>query len=332
MLPLLLLDKMPATTPIIYEDSLFESQDLFASPVKQPHQKVDTVATKNEIGLELNLGLPEMQKASETVSTPFQIHSSVLESVFSTNLDGVNDIDHTPMFDELDLIMDGAKVNSSEDWVALFGDDNDDGVAIAGATSKEPMLSLNEDNENNDDDADDDDDDDDALVPREDTIEALLLEPSPNRTISAATSASTSSLNSPESTVATTVTAGGEVVVASKKQFQLVTPNPSSTLPTPLLDSKNSKKRVKVDHLGCVTYSKKHRSQPLQPIVVDDIKDAAALKRAKNTEAARRSRARKMERMSQLEDKVENLINEKQALQDQVERLQELLRVNGIQF
>ena len=76
----------------------------------------------------------------------------------------------------------------------------------------------------------------------------------------------------------------------------------------------------------------KHRSQPLQPIVVDDIKDAAALKRAKNTEAARRSRARKMERMSQLEDKVENLINEKQALQDQVERLQELLRVNGIQF
>ena len=77
---------------------------------------------------------------------------------------------------------------------------------------------------------------------------------------------------------------------------------------------------------------RKHRSQPLQPIVVDDIKDAAALKRAKNTEAARRSRARKMERMSQLEDKVENLINEKQALQDQVERLQELLRVNGIQF
>ena len=99
-----------------------------------------------------------------------------------------------------------------------FGDDNDDGVAIAGATSKEPMLSLNEDNENNDDDADDDDDDD-ALVPREDTIEALLLEPSPNRTISAATSASTSSLNSPESTIATTVTAGGEVVVASKSNF-----------------------------------------------------------------------------------------------------------------
>ena len=97
-----------------------------------------------------------------------------------------------------------------------FGDDNDDGVAIAGATSKEPMLSLNEDNENNDDDADDDDDD--ALVPR-DTIEALLLEPSPNRTISAATSASTSSLNSPESTIATTVTAGGEVVVASKNNF-----------------------------------------------------------------------------------------------------------------
>ena len=40
---------MPATTPIIYEDSLFESQDLFASPVKQPHQKVNTVATKTKL-------------------------------------------------------------------------------------------------------------------------------------------------------------------------------------------------------------------------------------------------------------------------------------------
>ena len=94
----------------------------------------------------------------------------------------------------------------------------------------------------------------------------------------------------------------------------------------------DSKKRIKVDHLGCVTYSKKQRSQPLQPIIIDDIKDAVALKRAKNTEAARRSRARKMERMNQLEEKVENLINEKEILQNQVEKLQELLKINGIQF
>lgn len=321
---------MSATTPIIYEDSLFESQDLFASPkVKQFHQKVvaDTTTTtntttttiKNEPGLELSLNLPEMQKASETISTPFQIHSSVLESVFSTNLHGVNDIDHTPMFDELDLIMDGCKVNSSDDWVALFGDDHD----IVG---EEPILSLKNDNDNE---VDVDVDDDDALVPREETtIEGLLLEPSPNRTISASTSASTSSSNSPESTVATTVITGC-ATASGKRQFQLETPNPSSTLPTPLLDSK---KRIKVDHLGCVTYSKKQRSQPLQPIIIDDIKDAAALKRAKNTEAARRSRARKMERMNQLEEKVENLINEKEILQNQVEKLQELLKINGIQF
>ena len=78
------------------------------------------------------------------------------------------------MFDELDLIMDGAKVNSSEDWVALLEMTMMMVLHSWCYFSKEPMLSLNEDNENNDDDADDDDDDD-ALVPREDTIEALLL-------------------------------------------------------------------------------------------------------------------------------------------------------------
>ena len=36
--------------------------------------------------------------------------------------------------------------------------------------------------------------------------------------------------------------------------------------------------------------------------------------------------------MNQLEDKVEVLVGEKQALQDEVDRLKELLTLNGINF
>lgn len=70
----------------------------------------------------------------------------------------------------------------------------------------------------------------------------------------------------------------------------------------------------------------------MEPISFDGIQDSAALKRAKNTEAARRSRARKMERMAQLEEKVEDLMNENSKMCDEVERLKALLGANGIAY
>jgi len=117
---------------------------------------------------------------------------------------------------------------------------------------------------------------------------------------------------------------------------QLITPNPSSTLPTPLLDSvpttrSSTTTKSKVDHLGCVSYSKKQRLQPLGEIEIKDSDDPIAMKRAKNTEAARRSRARKMERMGQLEEKVEGLMDDKRHLEMEVLRLREMLLSNGIQ-
>ncbi|KAL6449921.1 LOW QUALITY PROTEIN: GCN4 General control transcription factor GCN4 [Candida maltosa Xu316] len=312
---------MSATTPAVYEDSLFESQDLFAAPA--PRQTEASLAEK-DVELELISALPAMEKSINRAPSPFQIHSSVLDSV--SNMDGSNEVDHTPMFDELDFIMDGAKVNSKEDWISLFGVE-ETGATTTGDAS-DPILCL---------------DDDDALVPKDEPcLGALLIEPSPNGLSSndETISAPTTTASSPDmcSTVATSVTSGAvkrkfsEVAYgSSKEQSQLFTPNPSSTLPTPMLDAK-PRKRSKVDHLGCVTYSKKQRSQPLQPIVVSGIEDPVALKRAKNTEAARRSRARKMERMNQLEDKVEDLVGEKQALQDEVDRLKSLLTSHGISF
>ncbi|ONH66559.1 General control protein GCN4 [Cyberlindnera fabianii] len=85
--------------------------------------------------------------------------------------------------------------------------------------------------------------------------------------------------------------------------------SPSLVESTPMFDdadlSQPSGKRLscsthEVDEFGVTAYNRKQRTAPLTPIVVDN-SDPVAAKRARNTEAARRSRARKMERMYQLE-------------------------------
>lgn len=111
----------------------------------------------------------------------------------------------------------------------------------------------------------------------------------------------------------------------------MLTPSTSSTLSTPNLDQTSFSRKRKTDHLGCVKYSKKSRSQPLEP-VKSNSDDPILLKRAKNTEAARRSRARKMERMSQLEDRVEELLGFNQDLSSELDRLRGLLSQNNISY
>ncbi|CCE65424.1 hypothetical protein TPHA_0L00680 [Tetrapisispora phaffii CBS 4417] len=80
----------------------------------------------------------------------------------------------------------------------------------------------------------------------------------------------------------------------------------------------------KVDHLGIVSYNRKQRAAPLTPIIPES-DDPVSVKRARNTEAARRSRARKVERMNQLEDKVEQLLLRNAELEEEVKRLNGLL-------
>ncbi|CCH57898.1 hypothetical protein TBLA_0A00980 [Henningerozyma blattae CBS 6284] len=112
-----------------------------------------------------------------------------------------------------------------------------------------------------------------------------------------------------------------------------------SFLPTPIMEnaklstissaSHASKivKGEKIDHLGIISYNRKQRQAPLKPVVAES-NDPVAMKRARNTEAARRSRARKLQRMNQLEDKVEDLLTRNSQLEMEVARLQSLLN-NG---
>lgn len=80
----------------------------------------------------------------------------------------------------------------------------------------------------------------------------------------------------------------------------------------------NSKK---LDDLGFTMYKRKPRTLPLKPVEVPEDGDDLSAKRAKNTEAARRSRARKLERMSQLEDRVRELLDENESLKEEIAQL-----------
>lgn len=267
---------MSAQNPVIYNDSMSESEF---------HQPPSSVPVKLESIDELSCHLPTNCDVADVPvgmadgavdESPILVHTDVLDSVFSTTLDQ-NDqlISHTPMFDELDFIMDGNKVNLKDDWVSLFKD--------------EPVAEP-------------------AVPAKEEDLGDLFADEEPE-----------------------------PVFAVPEAPKQLETPM-TPALATPVLDrkrtssvssaSKVSKRRV--DHLGVTSYSKKQRSQPLKPIDMES-QDPAALKRAKNTEAARRLRARKMERMSQLEEKVEVLMREKQDLASEVIRLRELLIEHNIE-
>lgn len=249
----------------IYADSMFESS----------HSTFPTMVFKQEQIDQLSCTLPvPTDVKSEMDRSPIAIHSEVLESVFSCNIEDREShlLTDTPMFEDLDLTLDGTKVNSKEDWISLFEDD----------VSYEAIGSLPEKDDILDDLFGDD------LKKSLDFAPAMKVQPAK----------------------------------------QLMTPM-TPMLNTPKIADDASLKKRKVNQSRCVTLAKNQRKQPLKPLAADN-GDFAAMKRARNTEAARRSRARKIERMSQLENKVDELTQDKSQLMKEVERLKKLLAQNNI--
>ncbi|KAI0169071.1 hypothetical protein GGR52DRAFT_574295 [Hypoxylon sp. FL1284] len=64
-------------------------------------------------------------------------------------------------------------------------------------------------------------------------------------------------------------------------------------------------------HSSVSGVNSRRRDKPLPPIVVDDPHDTVAMKRARNTLAARKSRQRKAERFEELEEKIQKLEEER---------------------
>lgn len=119
---------------------------------------------------------------------------------------------------------------------------------------------------------------------------------------------------------------------SSEAELELPSTKKSSPSPKPQPQQSSPSSSSNTDHLGVVSYNRKQRSIPLSPIQIDESLDPISQKRARNTEAARRSRARKMERMNQLEDKVEILVSKNSALENEVLRLRALLQKSGQSF
>ncbi|EGV62855.1 General control protein [Yamadazyma tenuis] len=246
-------------SPVILNDTFIGSNPVEGSNEKEMN-KVPKLATDESAP---GLSAPDSSLA---------FHSEVLDSVFSND----EAVDHTPMFDELDFMLESS---NKEDWVSLFDANNE----IDNSFNFTKVVS-----------------DEDLSIPFEKEVSA-----SPDKEF---------------------VDLGR---YDRKRAFsQMLTPSTSSTLSTPNLDLPRNEK---LDHLGVVKYSKKSRTQPLGPVKVGS-NDPVLMKRAKNTEAARRSRARKMERMSQLEEKVEGLIDENSNLSSEVLRLKELLDLHDIKY
>jgi general control protein GCN4 len=70
------------------------------------------------------------------------------------------------------------------------------------------------------------------------------------------------------------------------------------------------------NHASISGVNARKRDKPLPPIIVDDPNDTVAMKRARNTLAARKSRQRKMQRFDELEDKIAKLEAERDHWKD----------------
>jgi hypothetical protein len=60
-------------------------------------------------------------------------------------------------------------------------------------------------------------------------------------------------------------------------------------------------------HSSVSGVNSRRRDKPLPPIIVEDANDTVAMKRARNTLAARKSRERKAQRFEELEDRIAKL-------------------------
>lgn len=128
----------------------------------------------------------------------------------------------------------------------------------------------------------------------------------------------------------------------SNKKRKSTSSEPANIAPSSSSNSSSScsPSEYKKDALGITAYNRKPRATPLSPIVVDEhTADSVVVKRARNTAAARRSRARKLERMTQLEAKVDELLSMNQQLEtdnkglkNQLEEIISGLKNRGIEI
>lgn len=100
---------------------------------------------------------------------------------------------------------------------------------------------------------------------------------------------------------------GGEVLDDVLEPVNLALNHGGARRQSSPFDSPQPSRSSPVKHSSVAGVSSRKRDKPLPPIRIEDPSDSIAMKRARNTLAARKSRQRKVERVEELERMVEDL-------------------------
>lgn len=275
--------------------------------------------------VEQEMSLPDMKVPSHSqaiMSSPVDAITALLtpdSSMMSRPLDAVSEdigLCGSPLFDDVDDV---------SQWESLFNDTILDSVSqeqtleqVSATLPSTSHMIVPETTEIKN---------IDTTIPSD--LEALISFPSVQEVkikSEAISSPSNLPLELPFTTTSTELIKSESAPVTSSPSL----PTKTEKSPSPKQTNSNKRKRreesspgpdYKKDSLGITIYNRKPRSQPLAPVVIDEDEDSVTVKRARNTEAARRSRARKLERMTQLEEKVAELI----ALNSELQKKNEVL-------
>lgn len=225
-------------------------------------------------------------------SSPLAVDASVLDSVFSEALDEDSSGGAAPMFEENESIRDSPANSSSKDDWVSLFDDNTYEPVDVDQTKVEDYFSKSR-------------------------KRSLFDEGSEGE--------------KKKAHVSELVSRVSELDAEAQKSQQLFSPAESKPS-SPVINAFGAGKQDSHARTPEFSTNKGHDFEQSLATPVGDPSDPLSMKRARNTEAARRSRARKLEKMNQLQDCVDDLSHKNQGLESEVRRLKGLLHKNGISF
>ncbi|KAI0483675.1 hypothetical protein F4859DRAFT_503237 [Xylaria cf. heliscus] len=112
----------------------------------------------------------------------------------------------------------------------------------------------------------------------------------------------------PESTITDQVTTSTKSSVEAPAELEKLE---ADSLPCRKSGTPSSPSATRNRHSSVSGVNARRRDKPLPPIIIDDPNDTVAMKRARNTLAARKSRERKAQKLEELEEKIAKLEQER---------------------
>lgn len=265
--------------------------------VEHPHlqQSVSNGSPSGGDADDISPKLFNMNSADPTITSNEISTTELNASIVETFFDAASSTDSTPIFE-----LDNQDLGGVETWTSLF--DNDIPVTLEDVSDCANAVTLELESTHN------------VSVQHPSVVDDLVAPP-------------TNTMALKQNQFLPTPMLEDDLQLPSKPKFSKASGRVSKPTKCENLTRSPSPSETesnKYDNLGVIAYSRKQRAAPLTPVIPES-DDPMAVKRAKNTEAARRSRARKLQRMNQLEDKVKELLQRNSDLENEVTRLRSML-------